>query len=144
MDGLGFKKNLTTSISRITSYINNLHPLKYKGLYQLIERVIDAAIPLWNLTLGPLESCDWTNYLRVHYSGSYLEVIEQPEPDEFKPPTEPDPSINLKEEYAKSGLQIIVKLANIHLTPENPNYEGGSWHVEGQLVSCAFFWSDFD
>lgn len=30
-------------------------------------------------------------------------------------------------------LQVIVKLANIHLTPENPTYDGGSWHVEGQL-----------
>jgi hypothetical protein len=30
-------------------------------------------------------------------------------------------------------LQIIVKLANIDLTPEKPDYEGGNWHVEGQL-----------
>ena len=134
----GFK-NLTSSVSRITSYINNLHPLKYKGLYQLIERVIDAAIPLWNMTLGPLEFCDWTSYLRVHYYRSYLDLIEQPEPDTFKPPTEPDPTINLKKEYAKKGLQIIVKLANIHLTPEDPSFEGGSWHIEGQLVSFALF-----
>ena len=28
-------------------------------------------------------------------------------------------------------LQIIVKVANIHLTPEKPRYKGGSWHVEG-------------
>jgi hypothetical protein len=28
-------------------------------------------------------------------------------------------------------LQVIVKLANIELTPENPKYTGGSWHVEG-------------
>ena len=39
--------------------------------------------------------------------------------------------LNLRKEYGK--LQIIVKLANIHLTPEKPEYEGGSWHVEGQL-----------
>jgi hypothetical protein len=90
---------------------------------------------LWNLTLGPLESCYWSSYSRVHYDGSSEALIEQPEPDVFKPPTEPDPIINLKEEYTKNGLQIIVKLANIHLTPENPSYEGGSWHVEGQLVS---------
>ena len=37
---------------RITSYINNLHPQKYQNLYSLIERVIDAAIPLWNLSLS--------------------------------------------------------------------------------------------
>ncbi|KAK0519198.1 hypothetical protein OC842_007526 [Tilletia horrida] len=28
-------------------------------------------------------------------------------------------------------LQVIVKMATIHLTPEKPVYEGGSWHVEG-------------
>jgi hypothetical protein len=28
------------------------------------------------------------------------------------------------------NLQVIVKLANIELTPENPKYSGGSWHVE--------------
>lgn len=28
-------------------------------------------------------------------------------------------------------LQVIVKLANIILTEENPKYEGGVWHVEG-------------
>lgn len=30
-------------------------------------------------------------------------------------------------------IQVIVKLANIHLTPESPSYEGGSWHVEGMM-----------
>ncbi|THH20091.1 hypothetical protein EW146_g1200 [Bondarzewia mesenterica] len=30
-------------------------------------------------------------------------------------------------------LQCIIKLVNIHLTPENPKYSGGSWHVEGML-----------
>ena len=28
-------------------------------------------------------------------------------------------------------LQVIVKLANIVLTPEKPHYPGGKWHVEG-------------
>ncbi|KAJ4115383.1 hypothetical protein NW768_011235 [Fusarium equiseti] len=43
-------------------------------------------------------------------------------------------------------LQVIVKLANIHLTPENPTYPGGSWHTEGQLnehiCSTALFYYD--
>ncbi|KAJ7907397.1 hypothetical protein B0H13DRAFT_2502390 [Mycena leptocephala] len=30
-------------------------------------------------------------------------------------------------------IQCIIKLANIHLTPENPEYAGGSWHVEAML-----------
>ncbi|KAF9021581.1 hypothetical protein BDZ89DRAFT_1042723 [Hymenopellis radicata] len=29
-------------------------------------------------------------------------------------------------------IQIIVKLANIVLTPENPSYPGGNWHVKGK------------
>ncbi|KAL2884088.1 hypothetical protein SGCOL_000025 [Colletotrichum sp. CLE4] len=46
----------------------------------------------------------------------------------------------------KDRCQVIVKLANIHLTPENPTYEGGSWHTEGLLnehiVSTALFYYD--
>ena len=36
-------------------------------------------------------------------------------------------------EYSLKGrkVQVIVKLANIVLTPENPSYPGGEWHVEG-------------
>jgi hypothetical protein len=43
--------------------------------------------------------------------------------------------VDLKKYFGNEGLQIIVKLANIHLTPEKPEYDGGTWHVEGQLVS---------
>lgn len=73
----------------------------------------------------------------------------QPEPREFKPVDSgcyklsldgngkhiPDFKVDLVRDYAERGLQVIVKLANIELTPEKPEYEGGTWHVEGQLVS---------
>ena len=75
----------------------------------------------------------------------------QPEPGEFHLRTVPDymkddfepgtmnlkleKSVDLKRDYGHRGLQVIVKLANIELTPEMPEYEGGTWHVEGQLVS---------
>ncbi|MFD7974563.1 DUF4246 domain-containing protein [Streptomyces sp. NPDC059071] len=43
-------------------------------------------------------------------------------------------------------LQVIVKLATIHLTPEKPEYSGGSWHVEGMLneriVSTGIYYWD--
>ncbi|KAG9404208.1 hypothetical protein AC1031_005746 [Aphanomyces cochlioides] len=32
---------------------------------------------------------------------------------------------------AGKNLQVIVKIASIELTPDNPKYTGGSWHVEG-------------
>jgi len=60
-----------------------------------------------------------------------------PEPlGPFAPLPEPA-KFNLKGRYAKRGLQIIVKLANIKPTPEKPEYKGGSWHVEGQMVSLS-------
>lgn len=47
-----------------------------------------------------------------------------------------------------SRIQVIVKLANIHLTPDSPSYDGGSWHIEGQLnehiVATALFYYDSD
>lgn len=30
-------------------------------------------------------------------------------------------------------MQVIVKIANIIITPDNPEYYGGVWHVEGML-----------
>ncbi|EPS44456.1 hypothetical protein H072_1551 [Dactylellina haptotyla CBS 200.50] len=41
----------------------------------------------------------------------------------------------IKEEDQLEGrtLKVIVKMANIVLTPENPSYTGGSWHVEAML-----------
>jgi hypothetical protein len=39
----------------------------------------------------------------------------------------------LVDRYRDSGLQIIVKLASIELTPEKPHFPVGGWHVEGQM-----------
>ncbi|KAK6529906.1 hypothetical protein TWF281_009060 [Arthrobotrys megalospora] len=45
-------------------------------------------------------------------------------------------------------VKVIVKLANIVLTPENPRYKGGSWHVEAMLneriVSTGICYYDQD
>lgn len=73
-------------------------------------------------------------------------VAAQPDIEAFSPP---DPElfeedgitlkseyrVDLKRDYVDRGIQVVVKLANIHLTPDKPEYEGGTWHVEGQLVS---------
>ncbi|KAG8912829.1 hypothetical protein FRC01_004877 [Tulasnella sp. 417] len=43
-------------------------------------------------------------------------------------------------------VQIIVKLINIQLTPKNPAYAGGSWHVEGmaneRIVASGIYYYD--
>lgn len=65
--------------------------------------------------------------------------VKLPEPGEFTPPLpmKLEHIVDFKNDYAHRGLQIIVKLANIELTPEKPEYAGGTWHVEGQLVRCS-------
>jgi hypothetical protein len=56
--------------------------------------------------------------------------------------------IDLRRDFAQEGLQVIVKLANIHLTPDKPSYDGGSWHVEGLLnehiCATALYYYDSD
>jgi hypothetical protein len=44
--------------------------------------------------------------------------------------------------------QVIVKAANIVLTPEKPKYHGGSWHIEGmpyeKIVATGIYYYDVD
>lgn len=150
---------------KITSYINNLHPIKYKTMYPIIEDIIARAIPLWNLTLTPLDRKlrYQARNLRIKYTGAeYKPLVEEnrpqqrenededdfmereeeweaanrvvilPEPNEFRPYD--FAKVDIRKLAAERGLQVIVKLANIELTPEKPEYDGGSWHVEGQMV----------
>lgn len=151
---------------RIVSYINNVHPVKHRPLYSVVERVIAKAIPLWDQSLT--ERRTWLDaripYKEVEFleSGTpeperneqgeddeeYWERYEEwersrpiklPEPGEFSPPEESwRGEVRLRDQFREKGLQVIVKLANIELNPERPEYDGGSWHIEGQLVSFAF------
>ncbi|MEV6954874.1 DUF4246 domain-containing protein [Streptomyces sp. NPDC051183] len=67
-----------------------------------------------------------------------------PDAPEFTPPESPDASARV--DLRGRRLQVIVKLATIHLTPEKPEYAGGSWHVEGMLneriVSTGIYYWD--
>lgn len=36
---------------------------------------------------------------------------------------------SLRETFKASGLQVIVKMATIELTPEKPEFPTGGWHV---------------
>ena len=52
----------------------------------------------------------------------------------------------LREQFKETGLQIIVKMATIELTPEKPEFPAGGWHVEGQMnehiVGTALYYLD--
>ena len=148
---------------KITSYVNNLHPVHHRQLYPVLEQLIATAIPLWNESLSDLYNKDVPEH-RIHCSGqeykypgknesgdeeykNYNEhpptgtseewrrehrVLIKPEPKEYKQRT-PKLPFDLRSQYGDNGFQVIIKLANVHLTPEKPGYEGGSWHVEGML-----------
>lgn len=65
-------------------------------------------------------------------------VLIQREPNAFisreRSESQPDHHpLHLQKDFRSSGLQIVFKLANIHLTPENPRYAGVPWHIEGAL-----------
>lgn len=82
-------------------------------------------------------------YLEARRAWGVNRPIIMPEPEgEFDPSKRSrsylGPWIPLRDKFRDSGLQVVVKLANIELTPEKPRYEGGSWHVEGQLVGSFF------
>ncbi|MFI1280919.1 DUF4246 domain-containing protein [Streptomyces sp. NPDC020858] len=67
-----------------------------------------------------------------------------PDAPAFTPPELPDASARV--DLRGRHLQVIVKLATIHLTPDKPEYQGGSWHVEGmmneRIVSTGIYYWD--
>ncbi|WP_329542622.1 DUF4246 domain-containing protein [Streptomyces sp. NBC_01358] len=67
-----------------------------------------------------------------------------PDAPVFVAPQVPDASARV--DLRGRGLQVIVKLATVHLTPDKPEYTGGSWHVEGMLneriVSTGIYYWD--
>lgn len=79
------------------------------------------------------ENCDDFEERQSAWAKATRRVV-LPEPEDFRPMVGNTP-LDLVKAYAHRGLQIIVKLANIELTPDNPRYDGGSWHVEGQMAS---------
>ncbi|KAL3435408.1 hypothetical protein BDV09DRAFT_184994 [Aspergillus tetrazonus] len=129
---------------QIASYINNLHP------------IITRTIPLWNVSLASRGDLPRRiPYRRVSYPSDEESEPEYDSSDDFderyeewrgnRRPKQPEPcpfqapqsnmhkQVDLREQYRDKGLQVIVKLANIELTPEKPDYEGGAWNIEGQL-----------
>ncbi|KAG0238702.1 hypothetical protein BGW42_002568 [Actinomortierella wolfii] len=131
----------------IKSYINNLHPIEHKDMYPVLGEIFERFLSMFEQVLGdmlvvynkpqrlkvdPYGWYDWPNFSEASDEDEASEewyenrVPKFPEIPEFKTIQIP-PAYNLR----NKTLQVIVKMANIELTPENPNYPGGTWHVEG-------------
>jgi hypothetical protein len=73
------------------------------------------------------ETSSW--YESGYYEGGGKQEVKPIMIPQFKKP-DPNPA---RVELEGRNLQVIVKLANIHLTPDKPEYLGGVWHVEGMV-----------
>jgi len=167
---------------RFTSYINNLHPVKYAEVYRTIEKLITVALPAWDQCLAVATRYDSTEgagrtETRIGYPNepddenpenwipsdpqvfADKEIDWDKEDDDYDPEWDdettkkwellrkpripevpfqkisytPSEHMKLLNKFKESGLQIIVKLASIELTPEKPDFPAGGWHVEGQM-----------
>ncbi|WP_084523593.1 DUF4246 domain-containing protein [Nocardia inohanensis] len=153
------------------SYVNNVHPDTHRELEAVLPELFTRVLPLFEKVLTELRNPRPVR-IEVDSTSWYDQDPDRPvEPEdeddedaqrewetameewwdwrspvipdapEFTPPATPE-----RVELRGRRLQVIVKLANIHLTPERPRYPGGSWHVEGMLneriVSTAIYYWD--
>lgn len=151
----------------VASYINNLHPEWHKEMYPVLCNVFSAAVGPLNHTLRAMMSgqplrINPSNHRNGFYSDSEPDFEdENGEWDDEKwedftanrviPDSNPEPYVRpeLKPfDCRGTTLNVITKLASIHLTPENPSYPGGSWHVEGtineNIVATILYYYDMD
>ncbi|KAH9842495.1 uncharacterized protein C8Q71DRAFT_720034 [Rhodofomes roseus] len=200
------------TVKLASPYINNVDPEDYKDLTEVIPRVMEKAVPMFERVLSDLaREFDleptpdrelWQHFRsehdrlqaedRKHYEAEKDKVLDAawdvyldtrasedekwaeppyPEMKEVKyfnrffdewqdaqaehrwPDSKPRYDGGLDDvkktvDLRRTTLQVIVKLANIILTPEKPEYGGGTWHVEGMdneaIVSTFIYYYDTD
>lgn len=123
---------------RVLSYINNLHPKHFASMYTSIESIFGRFVPLFDRVLSALsrEYPDAAFGVPEDYNRDRPTV-----PENVLPPTD---STSMSVTLKGKTVQVIVKVAEILLTPESPKYEGGSWHIEGteteQIVATGIYY----
>ncbi|KAL8876183.1 MAG: hypothetical protein Q9198_005576, partial [Flavoplaca austrocitrina] len=157
-----YHSNLYSIISQVVA---KAIPLWERVLSHVIAPPMQARVSDWSNSFQGYAEPE-PRYQDGEYVGEYddLRDVIEPEPGNFKtsaerirdykelpgntPPVMPKvaPFVDLRKDHGR--LQIIVKLANIHLRPDNPEYPGGSWHVEGQaneaICASALYYYDSD
>jgi len=140
-----------SSLRSIKGYINNVHPLRHRALYNVTARLIDTVIPVFNRTIVDLKAPGYLNQ-RIRLVDFARHPFIKRDPDGFRPPEQRAEKsfldedgrfqrsmfVDLKKEFWNTGLQMILHLRDIELLPENPGYGGEEWHIQGQTVSRSF------
>ena len=57
----------------------------------------------------------------------------RPEPD-GKPEVNYACAESIAQRFKETGLQVVVKMARIELTPEKPDFPAGGWHVSPSVL----------
>ncbi|MHA4816837.1 DUF4246 domain-containing protein [Streptomyces aculeolatus] len=154
------------------SYVNNVHPEQHRELAAVLPDMFARLRPLLENVLTDLrhprpprievdpyswydDSVEDAYPEEEDYSDedAYEEAVMTweedrspvlPDAPDFTPPEPPDETARV--DLRGRRLQVIVKLASIHLTPDRPEYAGGSWHVEGmmneRIVSTGIYYWD--
>ncbi|KAJ2505387.1 hypothetical protein GGI11_007032, partial [Coemansia sp. RSA 2049] len=153
--------------AKITSYINNLHPIRHKEFYPTIANVFGRFIPLLEQIVTDLahprsarvnpDVYNWhvtdehepSDYEASDYEDRHDQWIESrrfihPQPEPFVIPDRPTTPYSLR----GRKLQAVFKMSNIVLTPENPEYKGGSWHLEAmaneRIIATGLYYYDVE
>ncbi len=127
-----------------TSYVNNVHPERHRELAAVLPELFARLRPLFENVLTDLRHPRPPRITPDPYEWYDTEPEEGNEDDwwENRRPVVPDapdytapklPDDTERVDLRGRRLQVIVKLATIRLTPDKPEYAGGSWHVEGML-----------
>lgn len=143
---------------RIVSYINNIHPVHHQGLYTIIEGILARAIPMLNEALNYHESplriglpqdldprADVAGFEGLlHEDPGFCkweesDMAEIPEPLSFESRNpvygNDQEADSLRTKLEGRGLQVIVRIESIELTPVHPEISEEEWHLEGLPVS---------
>lgn len=106
----------------LMSDIPSVSPPNYP---QQQQRQMDGLPPLLhNITDEALARAKWMK----------LREAALPEPQGFWK-IDYTPKQSLRDVFKENGLQIIVKMASIELTPEKPEFPVGGWHVSDRPSS---------
>ena len=109
------------------------------------DKFMDAEFDAWAAKGGTEDDFDEPPYPELEEVNYYQQFVDEhldKVGTQIWPDSKPDYNGGLNEvkkavDLREKTLQVIVKLANIVLTPEKPEYGGGTWHVEGEHCSLA-------
>ncbi|KAJ3146431.1 hypothetical protein HDU86_008536 [Geranomyces michiganensis] len=116
------------------SYINNVHPVKFRAEYDLLASIFAGFVPMFTHVLTDLLNQDQKRLdlsSGVFYEEYGDEDDDADEEDDGMWYDDTRDRIVAYPTIPEAMWQIVVKMANIELTPEKPSYPGGSFHLEG-------------